>query len=82
VLASAAAGLGVRLADVTREEHIDPAGLGALPLERAAAVSGDQSFRHPEPVTSVFAPLRTDPSSRPIRGAWRARLLDTLGKPS
>ena len=45
-----AAGLRVRLVDVTLEGHVDPACLETLPLERAAALVVSNLFGVPEPV--------------------------------
>lgn len=48
-----AAGLRVRLVDVTPEGWIDPDALAALPLERAAAVVVCNLFGVPEPIKRV-----------------------------
>ena len=48
-----AAGLRVRLVDVTLDGRIDPASLAALPLERTAALVVTNLFGVPEPVAAL-----------------------------
>lgn len=51
--AAVAAGLRVRLVDVTERGALDPTALEALPLERAAAVVVSNLFGVPEPVGPI-----------------------------
>jgi dTDP-4-amino-4,6-dideoxygalactose transaminase len=55
--AAVAAGLRVRLVDVTREGRIDRSALEALPLERAAALVVSNLFWVPEPIADIREPL-------------------------
>ena len=56
--AAVAAGLRVRLVDVTLCGHIDPAALAQLPLDRAAALVVCNLFGFAEPIPVLAAALR------------------------
>jgi len=53
--AAVAAGLRVRLVDVTEEGRVDPAALAGLPLERAAALVVSNLFGFAEPLAPIRA---------------------------
>lgn len=55
--AGVAAGLHVRLVDVTPEGRVDPKALARLPLERAAALVVNNLFGVPEPLGDLRAAL-------------------------